>query len=293
LAHGFAGDRFFPATIVVDDPAVADELSLPTVQKFENGDGAQEIDVSTEWSKRITDHFGVSVGETWTHLKPGATGFQNLDTTFKYQLITDAKREFMFSAGVGIEWANTGAKGVGAEDFNTYTPQIFFGKGFGDLPEEFGMIRPFALTGQFGYALPGLGKTVTGSFENGAPVFEVEHHADVFNWGLTLQYSLPYLNSNVKAIEGSGSEFLKHLIPLVEASFTTPVANFDGRAPTTGTINPGVIWSGEYMQWGVEAVIPVNRDSGRGVGAIGQLHFYLDDIFPKGIGQPLFGEERP
>jgi hypothetical protein len=29
LAHGVAGDRFFPATLAVDDPAVADELSLP------------------------------------------------------------------------------------------------------------------------------------------------------------------------------------------------------------------------------------------------------------------------
>ena len=31
LAHGFAGDRFFPATILTDDPFVADEMSLPTV----------------------------------------------------------------------------------------------------------------------------------------------------------------------------------------------------------------------------------------------------------------------
>jgi hypothetical protein len=30
-AHGFAGDRFFPATITTDDPFAASELSLPTV----------------------------------------------------------------------------------------------------------------------------------------------------------------------------------------------------------------------------------------------------------------------
>jgi hypothetical protein len=29
LGHGFAGSRFFPATITIDDPFVADELSLP------------------------------------------------------------------------------------------------------------------------------------------------------------------------------------------------------------------------------------------------------------------------
>src|SRR6476646_5026684 len=30
-AHGFAGKRFFPATLATDDPFVADELSLPTL----------------------------------------------------------------------------------------------------------------------------------------------------------------------------------------------------------------------------------------------------------------------
>ena len=40
---------------------------------------------------------------------------------------------------------------------------------------------------------------------------------------------------------------------------------------------------------GLEAVIPVNRDSGTGVGFLGQIHLYLDDIFPKSYGQPLIG----
>jgi hypothetical protein len=77
-AHGFVGDRFFPATIVVDDPAVADELSLPTVSNFKNGDNTYETDISAEWSKRITEHFGVSISPDWTHLSRGATVFRIL-----------------------------------------------------------------------------------------------------------------------------------------------------------------------------------------------------------------------
>jgi hypothetical protein len=46
------------------------------------------------------------------------------------------------------------------------------------------------------------------------------------------------------------------------------------------------------MQFGLEAVIPVNRESGRGVGVIGQVHFYLDDIFPNTIGKPIFEVEK-
>ena len=33
LAHGFAGDRFFPATIQTDDPFVADEATAGTLTK--------------------------------------------------------------------------------------------------------------------------------------------------------------------------------------------------------------------------------------------------------------------
>ena len=43
-SHGFAGARFFPATIATGDPFVADELALPTVAFFkDNGD------VNTSW----------------------------------------------------------------------------------------------------------------------------------------------------------------------------------------------------------------------------------------------------
>ena len=35
-AHGLIGQRFFPATLTIDDPFVADELSLPTVLHIKN-----------------------------------------------------------------------------------------------------------------------------------------------------------------------------------------------------------------------------------------------------------------
>jgi len=38
---------------------------------------------------------------------------------------------------------------------------------------------------------------------------------------------------------------------------------------TTGTIDLGVILVGSYFQVGVQAIIPVNRDSGTGVGFLG------------------------
>jgi hypothetical protein len=110
FAHCFVGNRFFPATLNVDDPCVADELSLPTVAAFRNGNdpSAHEVDISGELSKRITETFGISLEEAWVHLKrPGgesAQGFDNLGTSFKFQFLTDPDREFVMSASVDVDW---------------------------------------------------------------------------------------------------------------------------------------------------------------------------------------------
>jgi hypothetical protein len=110
----------------------------------------------------------------------------------------------------------------------------------------------------------------------------------VLTYGATLQYSMPYLKANIKDLQLP--DFINHLIPIVEARFSTPVANNFGNSNVTiGTVNPGVIWVGSYFQVGLEATVPINRESGTGVGFLGQLHFYLDDMFPNTFGQPLIG----
>ena len=107
-------------------------------------------------------------------------------------------------------------------------------------------------------------------------------------YGGSLQFSMPYLKSEIQDFQLP--DFINHLIPIVEAQLSTPVANNFGNSPiTTGTINPGVIWVGSYFQVGLEAQVPVNHSSGSGVGVLGQLHLYLDDMFPTTIGQPLIG----
>jgi hypothetical protein len=298
LAHEIVGNRFFPATLSIDDPGVNDELAFPTVDSFKTGDvpPVRQRDVSGEFSKRITEDFAVSFGSTYTFLSPtdpaaaGSNGFQNLDTTFKYRVFKNAEHEFVMSVGLSVEWGGTGAAGVGADPFNTYTPTLYFGKGLGDLPDTLSWVRPVAITGQFGYAIPGRNSTTTFGIDpdSGLATVGTEFHPRVLNWGGTIQYSMPYLKSAV--VDLGLPDFVNHLIPLVEANLQTPVANtLTSGTMTTGTINPGVIWVGNKFQFGIEALIPINRQSGTNVGVIAQLHFYLDDIDPHGIGKPIFG----
>jgi hypothetical protein len=298
-AHEIAGNRFFPATLAIDDPGVNDELAVPTVAVTKSGDEppVKQLDISGEYAKRITEAFAISVAPDWTHLyKPGgpnglgASGFQNLETTFKYRFYRDPATELVMSVGLSIEWGGSGAVDVGADRFTTYTPTFYFGKGFGDLPDQVWFARPLALTGTVGYSMPDSSQTVTATVDNLGNVVstDVEYHPQVLKWGLSLQYSMPYLKSAVRDFELP--DFINHLIPIVEAQFQSPVANLATTNPkTTGTINPGVIYASNYYQVGLEAIVPINRDSGRSIGAIMQLHLYLDDIFPNSIGKPLFG----
>jgi len=141
-AHCFVGIRFLPATLTIDDPCVADELSLPTVSWSKSGDvpPVTQLDISGEFSKRITENLGISIGTGWTRLttpgSPAASGFDNFETALQYQLVKDGAHEFAMSASIGVEWGGTGASAVGSDSFSTITPSVLFGKGWGTFQTE-------------------------------------------------------------------------------------------------------------------------------------------------------------
>jgi len=295
--HGFAGARFFPATLSTDDPFVADELSLPTVSTIRTPDdgGTRESDISVEIAKCITPQFAIEIGETLTvlnwHEEHSANGFGNLQLGGKYQLVKNAAHETIVSVGLGVEIGGTGSPSIGADSFSTWEPAIFFGKGFGDLPEALRILKPLALTGVAGIAIPSSvsTRTITVNEQTANRDVDIERHPDVLEWGFALEYSVIYLQSQVQDMHLPAP--VDRLIPLVEFAMETPL-NRRPAGPTTGTINPGVIWAAKYFQVGVEAVIPINEHTGNNVGVIAQLHFFLDDLFPHTIGRPLFGENK-
>ena len=166
-----------------------------------------------------------------------------------------------------------------ADSFSTWAPAFFFGKGLGDLPDTLSVLRPAAVTGLVGVSIP-----TSASRRNSDG--EIERNPDMLQYGFALEYSLIYLQQQVKDV-GLSAPF-DRLIPLVEFSFETPL-NGKESGQTIGTINPGVIWSGKYTQVGVEAIVPINERTGTSLGVIGQVHFYLDDLFPRSLGRPLFG----
>src|SRR5262245_11846564 len=110
-AHGFAGQRFFPTTLAIDDPFVSDELSFLIRHIKEPGQGEEPPTVSTEiaadYTKRLTPRLGLSLGGAFLHLNPdeGSTenGFSNLEVGAKYQLLTLPRAEALLSLGLNAE----------------------------------------------------------------------------------------------------------------------------------------------------------------------------------------------
>ncbi|AMM17085.1 hypothetical protein AX768_22265 [Burkholderia sp. PAMC 28687] len=264
-AHAVAGDRVFPSTLSVDDPGVGDEANFQYGHQRVPGDnGDQSINTfDAEYDKLITPRLAVSVGETYVMQNNAkARGFDNLDVGVKYLLYVNDAHEFMTSVGLDAEIGGTGSHAI-ADSFSTLSPTIFAGKGMGDLPDSLAYLRPIAITGEAGPAL------TTGA---GQP--------NAFNYGFTVQYSLPYLQQHVHDL--GLPQPLSNIVPLVEV----PLSRSQGQ--TTGTVNPGFIWINRYGQFGVEAQIPINRASGSHVGILVQAHIFFDDVAPNTIGKPLF-----
>ncbi len=300
-AHGLAGKRFFPTTLAVDDPFVSDELSLPLVSHIKEPASGEEpatvrTEISGDWAKRITPNLGFSLGGTLLHLNPdegsSQTGWDNMEVGLKYQFFKSDVHETILSLGLGWEVGGTGQKRVGADSFDTVVPAFLFGKGFGDLPDAVWFLKPFAVTGSFGARIPTrqVTRKITTTFNEDTGEFEAEvekeRNPNVFEWGIVFEYSFPYLQSFVRDV-GLPKPF-SQMILVVELAYENPLDR--GQAgKTTGTVNPGVIWAGKYFQIGVEAIVPVNERTGKNVGFRSVLHFFLDDLFPKSLGRPLFG----
>ncbi len=288
FAHTIVGNRVFPATLTIDDPGVNDELVLPAFAYLQtsNPDGTLgpiTYSLAWEYDKLITPDLALTIGNEYDWQRnPQAEGWSNIDTEAKYVFYQNPEHEFIIAGAESVDWGNTGSPqsaSLPSAPFSTVTSKAFIGKGFGDASADW--LRPFAVTGEMDFSIPTVSVNADQSL-----------NPTVLTYGATLQYSLLYENSFVHQMP----EFFNKLIPAFEGIFSTPISNIGPPMPgefspyeTTGVVGPSVYYIGQYFEVGVMAQVPINEASGRGVGAMAIIDFFLDDIAPNSIGKPLFG----
>lgn len=272
-AHAVAGMRVFPGTLTFSDPGVTDELDLTyagaALSALPHAAAPYTSLFGLNYSKTLTRRLGVSLGSTYQNLSAPqpARGLQDLAVGIDYRLWKSDTQETLVTGALNESLANTGT-GAANADYSVFSPTLLFGRGLGDLPSGLKYLRPLAITGILAFNIPSSGNT-----------------PQSINWGTSVQYSLPYLQSFVRDM-GLHAPF-SHLVPLIEFPMQTyTTGRYAGE--TLGTINPGFVWIGRYGQVGLEATLPVNSASGHGVGVVLGVGFYLDDIFPHSLGTPLF-----
>jgi hypothetical protein len=271
-----AGDRVFPGTLILPQIAPTDEAYIQGATPFTSTPvppNTRRSDAIWFFGKTVTERFGIRFRDAYTRLDPrGASsryGWQTLTANAQYLAVLDAPHEFLFSVGIDRQFGGTGAGRVQARGFSgvgATTPSIYFGKGLGDL--DIGYLRPLAISGTFGYLIA-----------------DKSPRPDVVSSGFAIEYSIPYLQSKVRAFDLP--DLIRGLTPITELFLTTPAGQNHGTA-NTALIAPGATYAGEGWQFGIEAMIPMTRATGRGVGVTAQFHVWLDYFLSESIGRPVF-----
>jgi hypothetical protein len=289
VAHGIAGNRFFPGTASFDDPAVLDEFSaIASRLRHPTPAGQDALDhaIAGSLSRLLVPGVAVGIDTTWIDrsIEPssGASGFEATQLTIKGQLYENELHEVLVAASLSLGTGRLGSRAVGAGNATTLAPGLFLGKGFGDLPEALSWLRPLGVTLAVQPEFAGDRSAAAASGPMARPASKVLH------WGFALEFSTLYLTDRFTPGVLPREEPLHQFVPLIEFAFDTPLGG-DARGKTRGTMNPGVAYVGEAWQLIAEAIVPLDRAAGRAAGARVGLLLFLDDVLPAVFGRPVFG----
>jgi hypothetical protein len=292
-AHGIAGNRYFDGTLSLDDPAVADEAILPYYAQLAfpaRASNTSENRLNWAFARLLTPTLAFTADGGWLHQNwpvGHTSGADKADIGLKYEAYRDNQHEALVSVGLAWGIGHSGARGVGADARDTIQPGLFFGKGFGDLPESLSWLRPFAITGAFVDEVPlgsgGIALAPNPALGRFDAVFSPA--VETLHWGFSIQYSTLYLTSRFNGGPPQ-EEPLNQLVPLVEFRFDSPRGQY-----TAATMNPGFAYVAVTWQIAAEVIIPLNRAGGNGTGFRAQLLFFLDDLIPSVFGKPLLSNQ--
>jgi len=289
-AHAIAGNRFFPGTTTFDDPAVADEFQViyDTVRTpLGNGRVTDHVG-DFQFARLLTDRIAIgaesgAIERSWGSAKQ--TGAMGTSVNLKANFYRDDLNETLFATSLTYAIANSGSARVGARTPSSLQPALFAGQGLGNLPETVAWLRPLGFVGAAAVEFPMRGSTASLDYDDGRTVSMAERSRTpaTLHTGFAVEYSTLYLTDRFVPGRLPDEEPLFQVLPVVEFAFDSPQGE-----KSRGTVNPGLSYIHDEWQISAEAVVPLSRLAGGGVGFRLQVLTFLDKIVP-GFAEPIFG----
>ena len=298
-AHAVCGSRVYPVTLTMDDPGVADEITIPQIvytrSAADGGPGpSHDTSVQFEYDKRLTEEIGFAFNDSYNiNQQDNAktqTGFDDLSVTAKWAKCVDPDNDFQLGFGVIREFGRTGTSHIGSDQYGNTAPTIYLGKGADFIPAP--MLQPLQFTGELSYIIADKEFKQFNVLDPMTGLSSARNNSgssNAWNGSFSIQYSIPFLQNSIK--DFGLPEPLAHLIPVAEFNWQSAASSPGGNA-TSWTLAPGAIYLRTWYQVGVEALVPLNKAAGTNVGFIVQFHVFLDDLYPHGIGAPLLDYVR-
>jgi hypothetical protein len=206
----------------------------------------------------------------------------------KAQVYKDDPHETLVAASLLWGIGHSGSHAVNADGPSTLEPGFAFGQGLGDLPDSLKWLRPIAITGGASLEFP-LQRSSTTYFsdpEDGSlELFSTKNDA-ILHWGFSIQYSTFYVSDRFTGTPRT-EEPRQQYVPLIEFAVASPLGPSPAQK-TAATANPGLAYVGQTWQFAAEAIGPLDRGAGHGLGGQVQFVLFLDDLVPSVFGKPLF-----
>jgi hypothetical protein len=290
-AHGVVGKRLFVEPMATEDANVFSEYDV-IVPSYVSGDEGKELELGSSITLQLTENLGLEIEGEWVSLDleegSSESGMANPEAVLKYAAFSSPEHEWIATVALDVAFPYGGAEEIWGEEFWAFGTGLFYGKGFGDLPESLSYLRPLMLQGDavIHHHLTQEGGGADGTTDLGGGI----ESFNTLSYNFAIYYSVPYLQQFVKDV-GIPWPFSR-LFPMVELNYER-VLNGPEAGSLEGFARPGLLWVGKSVELGLAAVVPVAggvKDE-VDIGVTGIVSLYLDDLFPTVFREPLlYGE---
>jgi hypothetical protein len=195
------------------------------------------------FEKTVSSVSSLSVSASIQHYggNDHATGWNNLDFSYKQTVLEWDAADFLLSLGPNLEVPN-GDESIGASQHTKAGADLLFVKGLVEVPDSLAALRAFQFEGDYFWDA-----NISGPSEN------------LLFTNTEIEYSIGYLDKYVRGVQVN--EFLGHLTPHLDFEYAQYLSTRENSVAPDFELTPGVAWINRIFEINLGVQIGMNHGS--------------------------------